>query len=148
MASVRIVHPFSLHFSQNDLPGTLGELTRQHWLAAAWTPDEMRDDQMHPVLIALVLKLVCILHSLYTRYSTDLQGLKPTRNSPIYCQRLGVACGGFRPVSLFHAILKKCTDSIIDSYNLLSKLKVSARRIYRKEQLYLVYPPAYDPNAN
>ncbi len=53
---------FALLF--NDLPGTLGDLTRQHWLAAAWTPDEMIDDEMHTVLITLVLKLVCILHSL------------------------------------------------------------------------------------
>jgi hypothetical protein len=53
---------FALLF--NDLSSTSGEITRQHWLAAAWTPNEMIDDEMHPMLIALVLKLVCILHSL------------------------------------------------------------------------------------
>jgi hypothetical protein len=53
---------FALFF--DDLSGTPGDITRKHWLAAAWTPDQMIDDKMHTVLITLVLKLVCILHSL------------------------------------------------------------------------------------
>ncbi len=32
------------------------DLAYQDRLAAAWTPDEMIDDEMHTVLIALVLK--------------------------------------------------------------------------------------------
>ncbi len=56
--------PFFFALLFNELSSTSGDLTRKHWLAAAGTPDQVIDDEMHPVLIALVLKLVCILHSL------------------------------------------------------------------------------------
>ncbi len=55
---------FFLALFFNDLPGSSRDITRKYWLAAAWTPDEMIDDEMYTVLITLVLKFICILHSL------------------------------------------------------------------------------------
>ena len=54
----------------DDVLTALGNRSREYGLAPPRTANQLRDDQMHTVLIALVFKLPCIFHScLYTIFS-------------------------------------------------------------------------------
>lgn len=56
--------PFLSTLAFEQLPTPCRHWPHEHWLAAAWAPDEVLDDEMDAVFLSLVL--LCLFHGLFS----------------------------------------------------------------------------------